>query len=250
MSRLIKAEWYRFTHANSFVFWLLIICLVNILLQYSVDFNLLNYNLEEFMNGYIQSVGFMSIQMFVPVFVAVIVGFGYMRKTAYYEVMAGNKLSHIILSKVVVDAFVVAGCVFLSFLILPTIIGIKNGLGGAENIILRAALLLVIFLHTCISAVLMTTAIRHFVAAMAIYLRLAVADGAFFMLICTVADVEGEAPTWLNVIGEWFVMNQFNTVFVGEITKRAVLGIFGSMLVECLILYVISLIGMKKKKYL
>lgn len=245
MNRLVRAEWYRFLHAGHFVEWLIIVCAVIISLMWAVEPDILSLNIEQMLPACVE--GSMSIQLFVPVLVAVIVGFGYMRKTAYYEVMAGNKISQIILSKVVVDAIVVAVCAFAAFCVIPTMAYIRNGLGDVNHVGERVALFFVILLHICIAGALMATALRHIIASVAIYLRFAALEGILSMILLLIASEE--TPKWLEIVQEWLVVNQITQVFLGEVTARFTVAVLGSLLLEAAFLYVISYICMKKKLY-
>lgn len=247
MNRLMRAEWYRYLHAGHFLRWTVFLCACISLLMVSMQYDLATASLADVMMTCVDGSSFLI--MLFPVFVAVIVGFGYSRKTAYYEVMAGNKISHIIWSKVMVDALPIAIVAFIFFIILPVLVYVRNGAGEVEHIFARFALFFVIVLHICISAVLMVTAIRHIVSAVVAYMRYTMFEilglGALAMIISEQANV----PEWYQFIQHWFVLNQTATVWVGELTSDFIIGVFGSMILEIVLLYVVSYIGMKKKIY-
>ena len=99
-----------------------------------------------------------------------------MKKTAYYEVMAGNKISDIIGSKVLVDGIGIGTVCFVLATGLEAIVVIKNGTGGVTALPVRALLFLVICLHVTLMTVLVGMAVKHFAAAAVLFLRLQFMD--------------------------------------------------------------------------
>lgn len=247
MNRLMRAEWYRYLHAGHFLSWTVFLCVCISLLMVAMQYDLATASLADVMMTCVDGSSFLI--MLFPVFVAVIVGFGYNRKTAYYEVMAGNKISHMIWSKVMVDALPIAIVAFIFFNILPVVAYVRNGAGEVEHILARFALFFVIVLHICISAVLMATAIRHAVAAVVVYMRYSMVEVLGLFILSMIISGQANVPEWYQFIQHWFVLNQTATVWVGELTSDFIIGVFGSMILEIVLLYVVSYIGMKKKIY-
>ena len=148
-----------------------------------------------------------------------------------------------------VDALPIAIVAFIFFIILPVLVYVRNGAGEVEHIFARFALFFVIVLHICICAVLMATAIRHAVAAVVVYMRYSMVEVLGLFILSMIISGQANVPEWYQFIQHWFVLNQTATVWVGELTSDFIIGVFGSMILEIVLLYVVSYIGMKKKIY-
>lgn len=247
MNRLVRAEMYRFLHSNHFVMWLVTVCLIFVMMMSVVMEDIFFLNLGEAIGSFADAVSFM--QMLVAIFPAVVIGIGYMRKTAYYEVMAGDRISHILFSKMIVDAIPVAVCIFIATIIVPVIIYTQNGLGNATQLVERFSLYFVVLLHTCVCSVWMVTAIRHIAAAILVYIRFSAFDLIVLLILSLAVDGMATVPTWYEGVRNCFIMNQLSHIFLGEITSEFVIAVFVSLILESVFWYIASYIGMKKKLY-
>ncbi len=247
MNRLVRAELYRVLHSNRFVIWLVIVCLIFVMMMGVAMEDLFSLNLGEAMESFVNVIAFM--QMLVALFPAVVIGIGYMRKTAYYEVMAGNQVSHILFSKMIADAIPVAICIFIATLIIPIILSVENGIGDVTKLVERAALYMVMLLHICVCSVWMMTAIRHISGAILVYIRFAAFDLIVLTILWFVVDGMSTVPNWYEGVRNCFIMNQMSHIFLGEITSEFVSAVFVSLLLESAFWYITSYIGMKKKLY-
>lgn len=242
MYRLMKAEWYRLTHSNHFLGWIAFFCGVLVLLQITMGDNVFALTMEEIMPLFGES-WFFGTEMFVPTLVGAIVACGYARKTAYYEVMAGDTIFPILVSKVFVVGVFVATCTFGASCIVPAIVCTKNGIGNVTDFPIRILLMWVVVLHVCIAAVLIVTTLRHITATVIVYLRFAAVDiliPFIYNLLCVNPD---------SKFSDWFVAMQISRVLYGELDSYLIVVIFASMLIEGVFWYTLSYIGMKKKVY-
>ncbi|MCM1180758.1 MAG: hypothetical protein NC347_10910 [Clostridium sp.] len=248
MNRLLKAEWYRVRHSSGLMKWLAIICLIGMGLPLMGDFEFYQQDLTEYLYSSADSIT-MFLPFFLGTFCAVSMGIAYMNKTAYYEVMAGNKISEILLSKAIVDALFAAAAQFLFFGVCWIIVGINHGKGAIKQLPIRMFLFLVILIHICLAGVLIATAVRHIAAAVLAYLRFAVFDFAFLFIVQIFEDFIPAAA--VPKIVDWFAVMQLSKVLnhEWEITGHLVLAVIMSMLLEAGIWYVISYVGMRKKMY-
>lgn len=247
MNRLVRAEVYRVLHSNHFAIWLVTVCLIFVVMMCVAMEDLFSLNLGEAMESFANVIAFM--QMLVALFPAVVIGIGYMRKTAYYEVMAGNRISHILFSKMIADAIPVAICIFIATLIIPIILSVENGLGDVTQLAERVALYLVMLLHICVCSVWMMTAIRHISGAVLVYIRFSAFDLIVLLILSFVVDGMSTVPTWYDGVRNCFIMNQMSHIFLGEITSEFIIAVVVSLLLESVFWYIVSYIGMKKKLY-
>lgn len=248
MNRLMRAEWYRVRHSSKLIKWLAVLCIICVALPLLADIEVLQRNLADNLMAAQTSVT-IFMAAFLSIFSAVIVGIAYMNKTAYYEVMAGNKIYQIVFSKVLVDAVLVNGAVFLSLSVYWIMIGVHNGIGEIDRLPLRFFLLFLVLFHVCTGGILIVTAVRQILGAVLVYLRFAVAET---LLLFVVQMFEERIPEQMTAkIAEWFTVIKLTKIlsFEYEITGHLVFTVFAGFLIESAVWFGISYIGMKKQIY-
>lgn len=247
MNRLIRAEGYRLLHSGVYLRILLFSGLVLSVLPMMTDFSLLDKSLAENMESFLLG-STMSI-MFVPIVIAVFVVTGYMKKTAYYEVMTGNKIRNIIGSKLFVDGIIVGVIYFFLTIVLPATVVMKNGIGGVTQLPLRVFLLFVICLHVTMLAVLMGLAVKNIAAAAVVYLRLMLLDIILAELLPMLFEKWNVSEEVSVRIARCTFTRQMSEVFRTEISTESVVITLASFLIEVGIWYGITYLTMKKKWY-
>lgn len=247
MNRLIRAEGYRLLHSGVYLRVLLLGGMVFSVLPMIIDFSLLDKSLAENMESFLLG-STMSI-MLVPVVIALFVVTGYMKKTAYYEVMAGNKIRNIIGSKLFVDGMIFGMFSFLLSLLLPVVVVIKNGRGSVTQLPLRAFLLFVICLHLTMVATLMGQAIKNLAAAAVVFLRLQFLDIIFAEILPMLFEKWNVSEAVSVRIARCTFTRQTSEIFRTEITTELVVITLASFLIEVGIWYGIAYLTMKKKWY-
>lgn len=248
MNRLIKAEWYRVRHPLKLIGWLLFVCMWGLVFPLMEDFEVYQYNLTEHLFISQGTTG-VFLMCFLATFSTVLVGMSYMNKTAYYEVMAGNKISKILLSKIVVNTLLVTVAQSLFFGVSWTIIAINNGKGQITQLPLRLFLFVIMIFHACIVGVLIATSIRSIAAAVLTYLRFAAFETVILIVLQIFQDSIPVKATEKMV--DWFGMMKITKIlsYEYEITNHLIFTVVVGMLVEAAVWYVISYVGMKKKWY-
>lgn len=246
MNRLMKAEWYRIRHSSGLMRWMITICFLSVAILLLTVEDAGKLSLAEYLGETTECYFF--IMYFLAVISAVIVGTAYSNKTAYYEVMAGNKISGILLSKVLVSAVFVTVANSLFQDIYWAMIGMRNGIGEITQLPLRFFLLAVVFFHICSVGVLIAATVQHMAGAVLSYLRF-----AFFELLipfCIALSDIFSAET-VERINEWFVMVELTEILSYEyrITDHLVFATIFGMLFEVCIWYAIAYVRMKKKLY-
>lgn len=248
MNRLMKAEWFRVRHSSGFMKWLFAACVVCTVFPPLINLEICKGTLAENLKA-----SQLMISIFMPGllagFSAVIVGIGYRNKTAYYEVMAGNKIFQIIFSKVFVDAVLVSGSVLAVMGLYWIIIGCCNGIGQIGQLPLRLLLLFVVFFSVCANGILILTSFRRLIGAAAAYVWFTFVEVFFLFFI---QSLEGRFSEAVMVrIGEWFTMIKLAKIisFEYEITGHLIFTVIAGMLIEGGVWYAISYRGMKKRLY-
>lgn len=251
MNRLMKAEWYRVRHSSGLMKWVIIVCLFSMAFVMLTTSDLTTsdagkHSLAEIL--YVSGESYFFIMYFLAVISAVIVGTAYTNKTAYYEVMAGNKISGILLSKVLVDAVFVAVASSLFLDLYWLVIGMHNGIGEITQLPLRFVLLAVVFFHVCSTGVLIATTIQHNTGAVLSFLRFSAFDMLVPFCIELLGNFSEEAGTRM---ADWFVMLELSKLLNCEIrvTNHLIVATVLGMLIEAGLWYSISYVRMKKKLY-
>ena len=248
MNRLVRAEGYRLLHSGIYLRSMLLFCLLLSLFPLLTDFSLRDKSLAENMGTF--SLNGVMLIWVVPLIVTVFVANGYLKKTAYYEVMAGNKNFGIIGSKLVVDGFFMGIICFVFTIWLGVTVAVKNGIGAVEEIPLRLMLLFVICLHVTALAVLIGLAVKHpIAAAMVVYLRFQMFDLLFAEILPMFMERWALGEAVCVKLRRCTVIRQITEVFGPEIGSEIVIATLGSFLVEILLWYGIVYFTMRKKWY-
>ena len=247
MNRLIRAEWYRFLHSGA-VFRILLLCCVALLLfPLAQDMNFMNQNLTENLGNI--AVSFMMFTMFVPLVVTIAVTNNYTKRTAYYEVMAGNKIGHMIGSKLVIEGLLVGILVYVAMISLGVVVALKNGVGNSKQWGVNALLLFVICLHVTFVSVLIGLAVKNIAGAMVTYLRFAVLELIIEMVLPLLEIKEILSAEACKTVQKAFLMNQLSAAFMPEIASDLVYWIVGCFVAEVVFWWLIVYYTMKKRLY-
>lgn len=248
MHRLIRAEWYRLLHSGIYLRSILLCCIFLSLLPLITDFSLLHKSLAENM-GTLSS-GCVMMVLTVSMIISIFVANGYMKKTAYYEVMAGNKSFRIIGSKLFVDGFLPGVICFFAVIWPGVLVAAKNGIGAVEELPLRLLLLFVICLRVTCLAVLVGLAVKHLVAAgLVIYVRFLLFDLILAEILPMLLVRWKIEETFCLKVQRCMVIRQVAEVFGPEIVSETVMATIGGFLAELLLWYGITYVTMKKKWY-
>lgn len=246
MVRLMKAEWYRLKHSCELMKWFLFVGIVSVVFVHCQIADAGKDSLAQCFS--VSAESYLFILCCLAVLSAVMIGTSYTSKIAYYEVMAGNKIWAILLSKVFVSAAFVAVVSSLILDIYWFVIGMRNGIGEVMQLPLRFTLLAVIFFHVCSTSVLITTTVQNIAGFVLAYLRIALLD--MFTLFC-ILQFGNFSEEVSAKVRDCFIVGQISTVLNCEVelTNHLIAATVMGMLIEAVIWYVISYIRMKKKLY-
>ena len=248
MNRLIKAEFYRLRHTGHLFWYALIIPMAFIFMPIVLCWDRLDMPLDTSL----ESLGTMCVLVynFFPVMVAGISGQLFNKgKLGYYEVMAGNKASNIIMSKVLSDGVCFSGLYTVCVSAFYIYLGIKNGVGEMTHPILRFVLFALVMTHLVMSSIMIMMASKKPVAAAVFsYLRFMVFDIAVMPALIFVANTLGLEKVALH-IGYMIIFNQLELTVMSPIDLTAILHIVLGFLGEFVFWYIVVYKGIKKKKF-
>ena len=190
MTRLLRAEWYRYWRSSHLWIWYVVF------LAGTLMFSISEFNSEEFGDyvsfteriEHLTEISGTSIIMIVPIITAVSVAMLYHNKTGYYQIISGHKISHILFSKILIDG------VLLSFIWIACLLsyyiyyGMVNGVDNLDGIPIRIMFVAVVSFRTGITGVLMAEIIEHPAAGVLAFVRFLFIDGVLGVLINTLVN--------------------------------------------------------------
>ena len=247
MRKLIRAEMYRLLHSGSYARCMLLVVLVMAVVPLLIDFSLLDKSLAENMETFLLSDNMLIF--YVPYVSVFFVTAGYMKKTAYYEVMAGNKIGHMIGSKLLVDGIGIGLVCFVFATALSVVVAVKNGTGGVTGLPLRALLFLVICLHATVLSVLIGLSVKHFAACAVLFVRIQILDLLPAIMLPLLGEKINMSKETSERIMRCTLSQQISDVFRADISTELVVITVLSFVIEAMLWYGLVYFTMKKRWY-
>lgn len=252
MNKLVKAEWYRLRKSGTFLFYTVLVCVLCVAVAFLGNKKFFDSTLSINAIAVLFGTGSFMYPVFISTMLCVVASMGHHSKIAYYEIMDGNKTSHIILSKHVVYLAIVLCLFLIPMLSLFGYSCIKNGSGELiDKPIWFFILFAVIILRIVIGAVniamvlkkLVTCAIfsysRFFLEALAILPFQIIGEINKNQVLLDIADFIKDVTLSFQI--ENLTMNCNDTRFIVLVISSAVLEIvFG---------YFMAYRSYKKKKF-
>ena len=248
MNKLIRAEFYRLRHTGHLFWYAILLPMLFIFMPYILCMDQMDKPLDEL----IESLGTMCVLVynFFPAMVAGFAGQLFNKgKLGYYEVMAGNKPSHIIMSKIFSDgvffSVIYTVCVSAFYVFL----GIKNGVGTMTHPLIRLALFAVVMTHLVVSSIMIMLASKKAVSAVVLtYVRFMVFDIAFMPALAFAFTKLGFENVATH-LGYMIVFNQLELTAMSPIDMTSILHIVLGFLGEFIFWYIIVYRGIKKRRF-
>ncbi len=247
MSKLIKAEWYRFTHSGIMFKVLVFLSFFSLLMHYVSDPKFMEHTLCENMISYTSVIG-LVLCMFLGTVIAATLGILYNNRTGFYEVMDGNSPSEIILSKLIVYVSSSVVAIFVPMGIISAVVYIKNGVGEGLNLPIYYSMIFIKVLHIVSIAVFASLIFKSLLGAAFPYVRFLILEMmGFEMLIMALPHNET-----IRNIAHCFPAYQINyslnllTGDCGDLVLKFIL----SFVIEFSVLYILTHISFKKKWFI
>ncbi len=248
MVRLLRAEWFRVRNSCHYPRWAALIWFSLVLLPIVASFAFDEITVANYM-GLIKVV-VLFIALFLGAFISVCIGMNYQNKTAYYEIMEGNTISTMIISRVIVYVtFMTCGLCTL-FGAAVGILSIVNGIGEINKLPLRFILFVVIIIHICIVSSLIAISIRSLAALVFIVLRFELLEGICTMILPAILiDELNFKESAVQNLSNWFILSQFEQVLIGTVDITFVMIVIASLFIEGIFLYIVAILSMKKREF-
>ncbi len=243
MAKLIKAEWYRLRHSGNWLVYIIIMAVFSFSTVFLMDPKIHTRTLDMALYTFSESLT-MSLTYIATVVIAALAMI-FNNRTGYYEVMDGNRISSIILSKVVVHGVLITALITIPAAVLFTYIGCANGVGDLPDAPVRLVLLFVIFLHVILSSILSTLTIKSLISAAIPYVRYM----TFEYLGLTMLTLIYPENTLIAEISEWFPMMQCIYVSYNELDTGFIVKVVASFVIETILMYIAAHVAYKKKNF-
>lgn len=249
MNRLIRAEFYRLCHSGMYIRILVMLFGVMLFFPLLLDFEILDKTLAENMENFLM--GTMVCVMVFSVVVAFFVSLGYTKKTAYYEVMAGSKIWHIIGSKLVTEGLLLGVVSVFATIGFGIVVVAKSGIGEIDNLGLRLGMLFIVCLHMTMVGTLMGAVVKNIAACLLAYARFVIVDMPIAVIVLPILYKKGMlGETLYQRLSQCMINTQISAVYgSAELTMEAVLMCLVSFFAEVAVWYVLAYLTMKKKWY-
>ncbi len=248
MNRLVKAEFYRIRHTGHLIWYAILLPMLFIIMPYILCMDRMNKPLDDS----IESLGTMCVLVynFFPALAAGIAGQLFNKgKLGYYEVMAGNKPSQIIMSKICSDGLFFSVIYTVCVTAFYVFLGIKNGVGTMTHPLIRLLLFAIAMTHLVVSSIMIMMASKKAVSAVILsYVRFMVFDIGFMPAIAFVAEKIGFAAA-RDHIGRMIVFNQLEMAAMEPLNITTTLHIILGFIGEFIFWYIIVYRGIKKRKF-
>ncbi len=243
MNRLLKAEWYRVRKSYGILKWIFVLLgLIAFVSWYEVSQDYEGYGGLTLLLSHIVTTG-NSIYM-----VALLLGgcyvASYENKLLHYDIMAGNKVSHVILSKCLTVAPLLVLFETLLAAGMTGCVGMALGMEDVEVWWSRLALFGCINLRVLMTTVLIMTVFKGVLGMGVIFLRFLLLDGMAMMFLALLAT---EGNPLLAAIYKTMVGPQYVMLAEKELGRMDVTFIVGAMAVEIGAWYVVSYISHRRR---
>lgn len=244
MNRLISAEWYRArksAHALRRTLILIIFFVgMGFFDTYSyVDDITVTKGFGDFFGM------FSAMNIYITIAVGCIFAFSYENKLLHFDMMAGNKISHIILSKVIVLAPMITLFSTACIAIASAIVANKIGIGDMSIFVSDLLLFICIDFRVMVSAILIMTIFKGAIGVGIIFVRFT----AFDLFLAFIVSLLSDGNEIFGKILMTFTSVEYSCLNGTKLASGDVVITVVSMIVEILVWYVLSYISHKKKAF-
>lgn len=251
MTRLIRAEWYRLSHSSIFLPLIVIVSLL------SLGMAPLNHGgfaefFEASFDEALYSLGAglqVGLAMMISTLTAVACGMAYANRTAYYEIMDGNSVSSILMSRLFVYVPLTAVSFLLPFFGLCAYIIVQNGTVEYNALPQFFIITTCVFLRMITFCILSTMLFKSLLGAAMPYLRYMTIEMLGFEMLMAVEQDPEKNKAILNVY-ECLPMGQIMALFEPSLPDTLVIKAVLGLVIEFSIIYILAYISGKKKLFL
>ena len=241
MNRLMRAEWYRVRKTYHLSVWAVALCVFMIYLGYmDVGFDSASSGVEAF-GMFLEKD--LLLMTYLPLIIAGMYVTSYENKVLCYEVMAGNRTSRLLLSKLF-TVVPLMSVISITLMVSPILyFGEKNGYGNTEHIALRILIVAVICIRVLSCSVLIMTTFKSAVGMFVVFLRFLILEAFGSLMI----DMVTEGGGTVSKVTYCLVGGGLTCSGLPDIASQDVIICVAAGVVEILIWYVLSYNSYEKK---
>lgn len=241
MNRLMRAEWYRVRKTYHLSVWAVALCVFMIYLGYmDVGFDGASSGVEAF--GMFLEKDLLLIT-YLPLLIAGMYVTSYENKVLCYEVMAGNKTSNLLLSKLF-TVVPLMSVISIALMISPILYyGAKSGYGDTEYLALRILIVAVVCIRVLSCSVLIMTTFKSAIGMFVVFFRFLILEAIGSLVIDMVTENGGTvSKATYCLAGGSLTCSGLPEIAAQDVVICVVAGV-----VEILIWYVLSYNSYEKK---
>ncbi|MCR5459831.1 MAG: hypothetical protein K6F51_08050 [Acetatifactor sp.] len=245
MNRMMKAEAFRLKRRLPFLIACTVICglmpLVNSLSVIDQDLGT-----QIAWSGVI----IMAVMMIFPLIFSGISGSTYDQgKLGFYEIMAGNKTSGIVFSKIFTAGILYLVMIVVSSCAYYVFVGFSKGLGSFDHALIRFLLVIVILARVAFCSILITLMIRRPpIGVAACYARFMIIDVTGFPFLAWLSGTVMGLPKLALHFNYMSLTNQLMITVSEPVGSMIVLHVLLGFVIEFALWYFIIDLGIRKRK--
>ncbi len=252
MTKQIRAEWYRLSHSSIFLPLIVIASLLSLgmaPLNHGGFAEFFDASFDEALYSLIASLQ-LGLAMMITTLTAVACGMAYANRTAYYEIMDGNSVSSILMSRLLVYVPLTVVSFLLPFFGLCAYIYVQNGTVEYNDLPQFVIVTTCVFLRMVTFCILSTMLFKSLLGAAMPYLRyMTIEMLGFEMALAAVYDNQENYNTLHNLY-ECFPMGQIMALGEQTISDTLVIKAVVGLVVEFAMIYILAYVSGKKKLFL
>lgn len=244
MNRLISAEWYRARKCSRLLLWTFVLIALFVYLGF-YESGIMEDQLTV-VQGFGGFVGPISACfVYVSLIIAANLAISYENKVLHYDMMAGNKISHIILSKIIVLAPLITLFMTLCTGVVAIYVASKNGSGDMKILLSYFGVFTCINFRIITVTLLIMTIFKGTIGALFVFVRVTLLDMIPMVILMMLMEEGHDVGNFAKMIPSM----QYNFLDGKPLESSFVILVIVSMVVEITIMYVLSYISHKKKLF-
>ncbi len=238
MRKLMSAEWYRLRHSGAFIVIILLAVFIPVIIPFFMEYSVKTADVTASEVLYIIATNAPFFAVMIPVAIGASISSSYSNKIAYYEVMDGNSIHKIILSKLFVHTSFATVSYWIPTATFLLWAYMKNGTDlWLEDFSVTLILYIILLLRSTIGGTLFVTLTRSPIGAALPYIRL---------MLESMTDI---IFTESNPLYKFMPSTQMMAYLMDPNDKSIIWAIVLTTIFEIAALYICSYIGFKKKHF-
>lgn len=245
MSKHLKAEWFRVTHAGIYISMYIVFGLMTAVLPFVFSEKPGEMDLSIYISGGVETMMLM-FAAFIGTLTGVMVGKAYHHRTYYYEIMNGSGIHKMIGSRLLVYNGMALVFAVVPMGIVCAVVVMRNGAGEIKNVALFAFLALLVIVRLVNRAVLFAMLVKNLIGGAVIPWFSAEIEQMAYMMAMEMNQGNSEQ---IQKIFDWFPTVQFMRLAQPEYAAGFVMVVIVSLFAESVLVYLAVYATYKRKMF-